>query len=517
MPVGYITTDTAATSNTLTCYADDDWINPKDPNYSGSINDPNVYYNGQLSDIDIGSANDGDDDDSHTITIAQVDSLTWETYSDNTAIDTCPRNGGKRIYPGYKDPSDSSSDRVKVTIKATLNCSPASEDGIYVYFSAWDVDDPSADETNGDLDPDDDHADPNYHSIDNRGGFGFPTSDSISVLANGSSIVEATFTVSKQPGDNYRITATTCSSHNSELNNYKVENNNLPATVKRSEMLTTWRKLWVERDSMDSVPSSGSEMNRVTGTADSYTYNSSTNQTTIDLGQNLPNPFDDTNQFEGGRYVAGGNTYTVVSSSARPIVDDEVVVSGDCSSEPMTYILFDDDDQTLLDTAYYCSFSSHLDSFREAYIEPDYLSSSYSDIVDFNLNLLDTELVTGVDYDNEQDVWSEANFWACLVVSCYQPTYNSDIDPDDAVYMDPYITWGVTVEDSDNACCIFLETIRDVCIYSESKIVAHEVGHSGGGDHGDGGLMTEGCAGGDTFSDSTKETFRSHSTWLSTN
>lgn len=429
---------------------------------------------------------DGGDSDSHTITIAQVDSLTWETFDDNTDV-----NNG-RIYPGYQNPDDTDPNRDLVTIKATLNCSPSTDDDIWVYFRAWDVDDPLADETNGSLDPDDDDADPNQHSIDNRGSDSFVDGATtwygvpyINVEADGSNVVEATFNVSMKPGDNYRITATTCLRHIGELDHYKVEQGNLPATVKRSEILTTWRKLWIERDSMEAVATTGGEMNHVEGTALSYDYNSISDQTTVDLGQNLDNPFDDENQFEEGRYVVNGNTYDVIYSTANIFpFDDDIIVDKDCSGEPDDYNLYDDDDQSMYSSAYYCSLDGYTSAYEDACIKTEYLStSSYSDRVNFNLNLLDTEVTLGVDFDNEQDVWSSSKFWVCLVVSCYQGTYSADMDPDDNTYMDPDCDYGVTRFNSDNASCIFRETLGDVPLETEAKTMAHEVGHTGGGDH----------------------------------
>jgi len=190
----------------------------------------------------------------------------------------------------------------------------------------------------------------------------------------------------------------------------------------------------------------------------------------------------------------------------------------------MNYTLYDDDAQDLFDEAYYCSLGTYEAAFREAYIEPDYLSTaSYSDQVNFNLNLTYLEIITGVDYDNKQDVWSSEDFWACLVVSCYQPKTSEDIDPDGTGPGDPEIdkqvTPGAVPEDTDNAAAIFIETRNDMFNWSENLVVTHEVGHTGGPpDHESGScIMNPDAYDPSSFCDNCLNTFRENKTWLTTN
>ena len=81
---------------------------------------------------------------------------------------------------------------------------------------------------------------------------------------------------------------------------------------------------------------------------------------------------------------------------------------------------------------------------------------------------------------------------------------------------DNEITMGAVPEDNDNAIAIFVETIQDYVPILETRAIAHEVGHTGGGEHSDGGLMSDGLGSGN-FTDTTLNTFRSHATWLTTN
>lgn len=81
---------------------------------------------------------------------------------------------------------------------------------------------------------------------------------------------------------------------------------------------------------------------------------------------------------------------------------------------------------------------------------------------------------------------------------------------------DEYIMMGVVPEENDNSVVIFVETIQDSASTFESGVVAHEIGHTGGGKHSHGGLMGEGTVSG-TFTDITLNTFRENAVWLVTN
>lgn len=472
--------------------------------------------------------------ESDEVTIYTVQTVQWETYPDDVVVpppdpDHGPNldldwvdEGEQRIFPGKKCYGDTTAEaamRRKVRVKATTT--PV-VDNRRVYFSWWDIDDPSTD---------DPPIDPNGSTGDDNKGEGETLSPTYTVT-NGSGEARVTFTVAMQPGDNYKIAASINQTKLGEMTQPMADGQEgLPDTVVLSEdMLTTWRKLWIERDYMAPVPSTGGEMNRVLGTADSCTYNQTAGETTVDLGRLLPYWFDDIDQFEGGclKFTDSGNTYPVISSTHNLLFHDEVVVTGNCSTESdKSYILFDDDDQTLLDSPYYCALGSHEAAFRDAYIEPEYLSTgSYSDEVNFNLNLTDTEIGSGVDYDNEQDVWSNSGFWACLVVSCYQPTYTEDSDPDGwgipLPEQDPAITWGATYNgDTDNASMIFLETVKNevLCFWSEGQVVAHEMGAGGGVvDHGSVHCyMNLNTTDPNHFCDDCKQAFRYYETWLTTN
>ena len=149
-----------------------------------------------------------------------------------------------------------------------------------VRFRIWDVDDPSADDVGlpeaqctWPLDCDepthshfDSFADNRCNSYSNPY-YTFEGGATRYVDASGQA--EATiYAVSPHPGDNIRVTATTGRYTTGKTTWQQVDTGTgLLAEVKRSPILTTWRKLWIEQDSMAAVATTGSEKNHVEGTA----------------------------------------------------------------------------------------------------------------------------------------------------------------------------------------------------------------------------------------------------------
>jgi hypothetical protein len=402
-------------------------------------------------------------EDKIKITVYTVNEVTWETYDSNPLLDWCPKNtGSKRIFPGkqtFNDPS--AADRKKVTVKATITPAVA---GANVYFDWWDVDDPSTDWFPLDTTSTD--------GFDNKG-----SGESLSATSettNASGEARVTFTVSMQPGDNFRITASASETQLGEVTQFLIDYGNLPSGVILSRMLTTWRKLWIEQDSMGAVPEIGNEKNHVAGTASGYEpYDQSHDRTWIHLGQNLPAPFDDVNQFKYGIYFTVTKTYTTRQSTGYESGEDKVKVSGDPSGDgvPMNYKLYDDDETTLPS---YPGLGSWSSVYEDAYIELNYLPESYHDEVTFYRNLHSDDVSLGWgDWNNSYDCPSQSNFWTTLVVSLFQPQTIKDFDPDTESYI-----CGQTVL-VGNESGIYLETIRDGG-KSIGKMIAHEIGHTGG-------------------------------------
>jgi hypothetical protein len=408
-----------------------------------------------------------------SVTVVTVSSLEWKTYGSNTGIDghpAIPNNGGWRIFPGKQNPDDNehAADRRKVNIEATISCAAA---GKTVYFKWYDVDDPSADTA-----PLDDNDGSGATGGDNKGknsGEGL-IATSATTDANGKAKVE--FTVSMQPGDNFRIFASVDNSKLGEMTQPKADGLvDLPDTVVASPMLTTWRKLWIERDSMADIPETGDERNYLAGSADSYTKTGSTTST-IDMGGILDDEFNDAeNHFEGGRYISGNisNPYIVQSNTRNCVFDDEVVVSGDPDADgaQLSYKLYDDDSVAL---PHYIVLGAFEQTYARAYIKIDYLPLEYQSIVTFHRNWSsDVAFYHAGDWDDSYNVPSTNNFWTVLVCTGFQSWISEDVDPstDGACP-------GVTALNS-NQCLIYYEVSNEDG--TTERIAAHEIGHAGTG------------------------------------
>ena len=205
----------------------------------------------------------------------QQRATSWNNFDGCTAtagnlpMERCPNNGGLRIFPGKQSPNDASSDlRRQVDLVATVE-PPLPR--VPVYFRVYDVDDPfnQLHGPNGGLntiqnvdvvDPNDGSAGPT--GGDNRGTAGV-TVGNYTELTNQYGQARLNMWVSMQPGDNFRVVATLRQDALSQSTQADADalsvtkkwhrNGNFSGWHKGaywSQMLTVWRKLHVETDSM---------------------------------------------------------------------------------------------------------------------------------------------------------------------------------------------------------------------------------------------------------------------------
>jgi len=398
-----------------------------------------------------------------TIYVVEVVSVTWETYLDNTSISS-------RIYPGKQGPYDTADYRNKVRVKATIT--PVIEN-VGVRFSWWDVDDPSSDPTIDDNDSAGPTGDDNNGSGEGLTSTYAPT--------DGSGHARVTFTVTMNPGDNYKIAASTNQTRLGEMTQAMADGQEtLPATVVLSDMLTTWRMLWIERDSMDTIATTGAQKNYVSGTASNYEVISSPpTYSRIDLGQNLPDELDDKNHFNPGRYHPSGHptTYNVYFSSNYYFDEDYIKVIGDPKGDNVSkdYDLYDDDYfpvtmQPYITLPAYPDLTSwYEDQFERAYISIEYVTSSLSNVVSFDRNLSVSHFQDGTgDWDDNFNFPPSAGFWSVLSVTAFQFDENEDNDGEGET------ACGGTSLSSSNKTAVYLEVLREG-YWNVSRIMAHEI------------------------------------------
>jgi hypothetical protein len=412
--------------------------------------------------------------DTCKVYVVEVDETDWDKYAPASPnLGTCPKNGGKQLFADKISESDSGgADRKKVTLKIGID--PAVQ-GAEVQLSWWDVDDPCA--TGNAIDDNDSGG--TATGGDNRGtGAGLSATSGITD-ANGD--VTVTLTVTMQPGDNFKVTASTSPGQLSQVTQRMADGvDPLPSYVEISEMVTVWRKLHVELDSMAAVATSGSEDNWVRGSIDtgSLEYNAGSDTTTVDLEQDLAACWEEGKEFHfvGGEFYTSSGTYDPLSTIDHA-GDDDIVVDGNCSiGWPSPYDLKDDDDPGLLPEL--PDLAKCDDIFEDCYIDCVSDAPGSSQDVTFKRHVGGEE-TTDSYIANAAAAGSASyeadDYWVVYVLSGYQPGYGQDEDP-------PAETacWGATHSTNYEITVIFLETIRDgsaVPTTLKQQTVAHEIGH----------------------------------------
>lgn len=428
----------------------------------------------------------------------QVQSVVLEQI--DSTIDVNPNlGGGSRIFPDRQSPADTVN-RKRVRVKATTNLAPNTT----IYFKSFDVDDPSANtspvDSNGNL------------GDDNRGLPKVGTLSAVSAQTNVSGVATVELSTTMNPGDNFVVAA---SADQAYLNGVTVNLTGLKdssgaalptAQAKATSMLTVWRRLHIEVDSMGTVQS-----NFVKATING-----------IGLQENGNHIINVNKPLEPGRYfspsgvtqgvllVLGGARYDIVSNGSTWV---EIATPAGFPHGNVTCWVFDDDDfnsnnpfngdtnddvESLADTF---TLLQHKDDdpakniLAPAYIHPEYdgggsLANNQT-AVQFKANI-----PTGTtNWDLQLDLgWnSEANerddFWVILVQLAYQEDIASDTDPDPqeatgggtATYgIADDLTGCVGMPLGGDGSLVFLETQRDVDLRGydlKKRSMPHEVGH----------------------------------------
>lgn len=294
---------------------------------------------------------------SDEFTVPVVTSITVERINaGDLALDNNPGTDGTvtageglRVFPD-KNNGGETLDRSILRVKATV--APAAAN-LNVYFNSYDLDDPSTSST---IDTNGAAGNDNNGQAGGSGAGQFTIPGGISctnavagsfskvdctTAANGTA--EARFQVTMQPGDNFAVVASVDDvyrnginlngSDGSKINNgagQEITTAQTSVPGMRTEMLTVWRRLHVEVDSMGSATG-----NNVTGTIPTAASVPAGQQTLTVEVTSAANTLE-ANRFEGGRIVIGGTSLQVVGNTvSNPLWGggDEFGGSGSGSAE----------------------------------------------------------------------------------------------------------------------------------------------------------------------------------------
>lgn len=446
---------------------------------------------------------------------------------------------GVRHFPDSEGTTQSPHDEVKVRAFLSNACP-----GVPVHFRSYDPADGSADGPPIRVERLCDNG--VTRDCDNRGQPRAGSFDSAEVETDASGMAEAGFTTSMFPGDNYFVAASADPGYLGEVSladeGYVLEDGDLnPLPTEKAQvtpLLTIWRQLHLELDSMENP----GDRNRARGRVDG----SECLQEPFRAGilnycqfEILPRlPPNTVNQYEKGEFRLGADIFQVLPIEFRVIPDEGVGASpfvrspvdpndtvtvrtklpnglsnclapnaaSACSSSSSDFELHDDDEDSLFPGTPDTRFLQDADNvgtnkLMRAFIRPVHDGGGAND-VPFR-EYLDANLIYG-DIEANKACRSDANYWCAYLQNAFQATKGSearlDNDPDDM----PKVALGRTVSpglygfdpnEPVTGAVIFGEAMRDShrslyrAEYYPSQSATHELGHLLLACHGDNGVM----------------------------
>jgi hypothetical protein len=486
----------------------------------------------------------------------------WDANGNPTKWEWMPGKG-KKIFPDDKGPDDHTP-RNKVYVKVKTGMP-----NIKVHLKAFDVDDPSTDPI---IDPNDGGGNLNSGQ-DNLQWDGLTHSPKPPIFSNGDETIECTtdsegiakvggqlpeMEVTTNAGDNFRVAVALMDDGAQELTKAQVMNKGASGYIAGdstqqptgfngvvSPMLTVWRKLNVEVDSMQKWPSSNPkpEPDRVTASATSTQWQiNSPNLGKATLATtSLPGPV---NFYENGYIKKGSLKFDIIENTSSSIT---VNYNAPSSSPPTadlnqfltgSFEVYDDDDIGLTEDPLPRSnlINGEIKKmYAPAYIEikevgPDLNPNSQ---IPYESNNNVANPWTSLDAAQDMKGKDRPTYWNHLLVVAYQPEPSHDSDPNTESKL-----LGVTVKPGilplyNSLSVVYVETIRD--LYDPirnspaqmkkdvqdkiEQVTGHEIGHAPGGeseahDHGEGGLMSAGTESGEKeFTPATIRRFREAEKW----
>jgi hypothetical protein len=466
----------------------------------------------------------------------QVESVVFDSV--NSVLDDNPNiEGGRRIFPDKDSPTDMLNKRV-VKVTARLNTNFVDTSQVHVTFKAFDVDDPSIDSV---IDPNGITGDDNRGSPKSGTFSPVPTttgtSDTITVSPTQGGIAIVYLSVTIQPGDNFVVSASVDSAYIGNISvsgtglNHSIDGALPTKIAKRTEMLTVWRRLHVEVDSMGAPSATcntgSTNCNKITGTL-TETKKVRVGNNTLNLSvSNL-----EINRFESGRLeikrngtiikslpvVALSATTTSANTSNSVTITNNTgvfsIIAGD------SFTLYDDDDMnsndgtnldgdtgedvpTLNQTYMVDSDDATVNHFAPAYIRPTYDIGNNNNFVPFVLNApSDTSLgIRSLFEFNQVATEADSAFWTVYLLYGYEEFTSEDEDPET-----DFLTVGQSDRIFDSSgvkrgqgSAVFLESVGpkecppapatqpEICNIPAVKL--HEIGHLFGAEHGEDGVL----------------------------
>jgi hypothetical protein len=496
--------------------------------------------------------------------------LEWQPIDQWTNVDDHPdpwdENGkvnGKRIFPCYEDPTKS---ELRHKLKLIVKASPLLV-GKPVHVKSYDIDDSTSevfDAENGGpwIDPygksgGDNRQD--FLQTDVHGMFWTGSAwgnNTTSGELDQEGKAEFHFRVSMQPGDNYKVAASVI---NVSMYSYTqftdatsphfigpnpLEDGDAPS----SPMLTVWRKLWVENDSMAAIlPDTFGYLRNDLGSddPDSKIYKAILKQgnTHTDFEITTLTDTSSFNLLENGRIIVQSVEHSVTGTSTQLV--QAVEVAGDHSSVPngSGFRLYDDDGYGLEEAA--LPRNDLVNDFMKSLFRTSFID--LKDSGDFNGRKTvsfrkNDDLQSATVVNASKDLIEQQALWVAQITAAYQFGMEADGDPSVEIPLD-----GGTRQFSDyDHSTVFVECCREtyddrfrlVAGGADPEIgttarnnlkhyiratAAHEIGHMPGTgtedeEHAEKGLMRDGGVSKayphlENFYPATVKRFRSTQSW----
>jgi len=435
-----------------------------------------------------------------------IDRVEWQEHTANPeqAGELVP-GSGLRFFPDAQEPGEQMRKKVDVVVHVL----PQNRPGIVVDLRWFDVDDPSSDVAPLDEDPPANELN-NFDNIQTGlNADAFLSSQTVPIGANG--VGRAVFQIdSVQPGNNYRIGASVrrtsgpvpryldrvCPLARDEDSmfydraplNFKYDG---PArqeaifqtrfkSVCMSPVLTVWRKLHVEADSMGEVVENFySRVNVRTAPPVGGT---------SELSLDWPLPAGDEMRFENGKLTDGHlRQFVIVSNGLNSVV---VLNWPDGTAPEEGGIILQDDDAQVMPEMPNTNLMQ--EAFGRAFIDPVFdgggdLANNTSDVPFFpNVNTL-PQLTQQINAGLNSHANRTEAFWVAYVQSAYQGPTGRDNDPSTEVSERP----GECLPSPHRGAILYLETLRDAAAevgYTtpnqlallKQRLVVHEIAHEFG-------------------------------------